>query len=58
LGSGNHFLEVQVADRVCDAASAEAFGLHALQVCVMIHAGLGGWGTRSAPIMFGSCRPP
>ncbi|MFC5005423.1 RtcB family protein [Dactylosporangium cerinum] len=44
LGSGNHFLEVQVVDRVYDEPTAEAFGLRAGQVCVMIHCGSRGLG--------------
>ena len=44
LGSGNHFLEVQVVDDVLDADVARAFGLHAGQVCVMIHSGSRGLG--------------
>ncbi|MEU6219561.1 RtcB family protein [Streptomyces sp. NPDC047022] len=44
LGSGNHFLEVQAVDHVYDAATATAFGLHAGQVCVMIHCGSRGLG--------------
>jgi tRNA-splicing ligase RtcB len=44
LGSGNHFLEVQVVDEVLDAGAAAAFGLHAGQVCVMIHSGSRGLG--------------
>ncbi len=44
LGSGNHFLEVQVVDRVIDAGTAEHFGLHAGQVVVMIHSGSRGLG--------------
>jgi tRNA-splicing ligase RtcB (3'-phosphate/5'-hydroxy nucleic acid ligase) len=44
LGSGNHFLEVQVVDQVLDDAVARAFGLHAGQVCVMIHSGSRGLG--------------
>ncbi|HET6951709.1 MAG TPA: RtcB family protein [Acidimicrobiales bacterium] len=44
LGSGNHFLEVQVVDRILDAEVAAAFGLHAGQVCVMIHSGSRGLG--------------
>ena len=44
LGSGNHFLEVQVVDQVCDAEVAEAFGLELNQVCVMIHSGSRGLG--------------
>lgn len=44
LGSGNHFLEVQVVDSVFDPQAAEAFGLAADQVCVMIHSGSRGLG--------------
>jgi tRNA-splicing ligase RtcB (3'-phosphate/5'-hydroxy nucleic acid ligase) len=44
LGSGNHFLEVQVVDEVLDEVTATAFGLRAGQVCVMIHCGSRGLG--------------
>lgn len=44
LGSGNHFLEVQVVDEVLDEAVADAFGLRLRQVCVMIHCGSRGLG--------------
>jgi tRNA-splicing ligase RtcB len=44
LGSGNHFLEVQVVDAVLDADAAAAFGLELNQVCVMIHSGSRGLG--------------
>jgi tRNA-splicing ligase RtcB len=44
LGSGNHFLEVQVVDRVLDERIAGAFGLWPGQVCVMIHCGSRGLG--------------
>jgi tRNA-splicing ligase RtcB len=44
LGSGNHFLEVQVVDQILDGAVARAFGLHLGQVCVMIHSGSRGLG--------------
>jgi len=44
LGSGNHFLEVQVVDEVFDSAAAERFGLAADQVVVMIHCGSRGLG--------------
>jgi tRNA-splicing ligase RtcB len=44
LGSGNHFLEVQVVASVSDPAAAAAFGLAAGQVCVMIHCGSRGLG--------------
>ncbi len=44
LGSGNHFLEVGVVDRIEDARIAEAFGLREGQVTVMIHSGSRGLG--------------
>jgi tRNA-splicing ligase RtcB len=44
LGSGNHFLEVQVVDRVYDERLAAGFGLARGQVCVMIHCGSRGLG--------------
>jgi tRNA-splicing ligase RtcB len=44
LGSGNHFLEVQVVDRVLDEAAAAAMGISAGSVCVMIHSGSRGLG--------------
>jgi tRNA-splicing ligase RtcB len=44
LGSGNHFLEVQVVDQILDAGAAAAFGLHTGMVCVMIHSGSRGLG--------------
>ena len=44
LGSGNHFLEIQVVDEVSDPKTARAFGLSLSQVCVMIHCGSRGLG--------------
>jgi tRNA-splicing ligase RtcB len=44
LGSGNHYLEVQVVDRLYDAAAAKAFGLREGQVVVSIHCGSRGLG--------------
>jgi len=44
LGSGNHFVEVQVVDEVVDEAAAHAMGLEKDQVCVMIHSGSRGLG--------------
>jgi tRNA-splicing ligase RtcB len=44
LGSGNHFLEVQVVDEVHDAAAAARLGVHAGQVTLMIHTGSRGLG--------------
>ncbi len=44
LGSGNHFLEVQVIDRIEDQAVASAFGLEEGQLTVLIHSGSRGLG--------------
>ena len=44
LGSGNHFLEVQVVDHVLSAAAKEVFDLEPGQVTVMIHSGSRGFG--------------
>ena len=44
LGSGNHFLEIQIVDQILDAPAAAAFGLYPGQVCVMIHSGSRGLG--------------
>jgi tRNA-splicing ligase RtcB len=44
LGSGNHFLEVQVVDQVCDTHAADVMGLREGGVCVMIHSGSRGLG--------------
>jgi tRNA-splicing ligase RtcB len=45
LGSGNHFLEVQVIDEIYDAPAAAAMGLtHTGQVVVFIHCGSRGLG--------------
>jgi tRNA-splicing ligase RtcB len=67
LGSGNHFLEVQVVDSVFNADVAQAFGLELNQVCVMIHSGSRGLGYqvcddalahfRGAPAKYGITLP-
>ena len=44
LGSGNHFMEIQVVDRVEEPRAAEVMGLAEGQVCVMIHSGSRGLG--------------
>ncbi|MCK9630315.1 MAG: RtcB family protein [Methanoregula sp.] len=44
LGSGNHFLEVQVVREIFDPVAAEAFGIREGQVCCMIHCGSRGLG--------------
>ena len=67
LGAGNHFLEVQVVDEVCDEEAAATMGLRANQVCVMIHSGSRGLGyqvcddalraLRNAPEKYGIALP-
>jgi len=44
LGSGNHFLELQVVDELFDERAARVMGLAPGQVCVMIHSGSRGLG--------------
>jgi len=44
LGSGNHFLEIQVVSEIYDPVVAKAFGISAGQVCCMIHCGSRGLG--------------
>jgi tRNA-splicing ligase RtcB len=67
LGSGNHFLEVQVVDEIFDAMAAEVMGLFPGQVTVMIHCGSRGFGyqvcddylriLRDAPRKYGIALP-
>jgi tRNA-splicing ligase RtcB len=44
LGSGNHFMEVQVIDQLYDAELCDEFGLNLGQVMLMIHSGSRGFG--------------
>jgi tRNA-splicing ligase RtcB (3'-phosphate/5'-hydroxy nucleic acid ligase) len=44
LGSGNHFLELQVVDEVHDAVAADRLGVRAGQLTLMIHTGSRGVG--------------
>jgi tRNA-splicing ligase RtcB len=45
LGSGNHFLEIQKVDKICNPRTAKAFGItEEGQVTVMIHCGSRGYG--------------
>jgi tRNA-splicing ligase RtcB len=44
LGSGNHFLEVQVVDHIDDAKAASAMGLEPGYLTIMIHSGSRGLG--------------
>jgi len=63
LGSGNHFLEVQLVDHVFDEEAAQVMGLEKDMICVMIHSGSRGLGyqvcddalamLRNAPAKYG-----
>jgi Uncharacterized conserved protein len=44
LGSGNHFLEVQVIDKIIDQEICDSFGLSEGQITIMIHSGSRGLG--------------
>jgi tRNA-splicing ligase RtcB (3'-phosphate/5'-hydroxy nucleic acid ligase) len=44
MGSGNHFIEVEMVERILDSDTAEAFGLREGQVTVLIHSGSRGLG--------------
>jgi tRNA-splicing ligase RtcB len=44
MGSGNHFVEVQVVEELIDADAARAFGLAVGQVTVLVHSGSRGLG--------------
>ncbi|MFM8734046.1 MAG: RtcB family protein [Pirellulales bacterium] len=67
VGAGNHFIEVQAVDRIADETAAAVFGLHAGQICVLIHSGSRGLGyqvcddalrsLRDAPTKYGIALP-
>ena len=44
LGSGNHFLELDIVDEIFDEQAARAFGLFKNQVTILIHTGSRGFG--------------
>lgn len=44
LGSGNHYMEIQIIDEVYDSDIAETFGLYKDQVVISIHCGSRGLG--------------
>lgn len=48
LGSGNHYLEVQVVERIMDPIRADGFDLQADQVVIAIHCGSRGLGHQVA----------
>lgn len=39
LGGGNHFIDIQVVEKIFDDNTAKSFGLAEGQICVMIHSG-------------------
>ncbi|NJE26705.1 RNA-splicing ligase RtcB [Thermococcus sp. MV5] len=48
LGSGNHFLEIQVVDKVFNEKIAKTYGLFEGQIVVMVHTGSRGLGHQVA----------
>lgn len=44
LGAGNHFLEVDVVEKIFDSRTAEAFGLFEGQIVLQLHSGSRGLG--------------
>lgn len=48
LGAGNHFLEIQVVDKIFDEKIARVFGLEKDQIVIMIHCGSRGLGHQVA----------
>jgi tRNA-splicing ligase RtcB len=44
LGSGNHFLELDIVDEIFDSEAAEVFGLEKGNLCIFIHSGSRGFG--------------
>ncbi|MCS7165301.1 MAG: RtcB family protein [Candidatus Calescibacterium sp.] len=48
LGSGNHFLEIQVVDKIYEEKVASVLGLYENQIVVMIHCGSRGFGHQIA----------
>lgn len=48
LGSGNHFLEVDVVDEIFDKTAAKAFGLEEGQITITVHCGSRGCGHQIA----------
>jgi tRNA-splicing ligase RtcB len=44
LGSGNHFLEIQVVDKIFDPGKAAAYGLNEGRIAILVHSGSRGFG--------------
>lgn len=56
LGSGNHFLEIQVVDQIFEPAIVNHFGIEAGQITVMIHSGSRGFGYQVCEDSLGNTR--
>ena len=56
LGSGNHFVEVQVVDQLFNQEAAERFDLHEGRVTLMIHSGSRGFGYQICDDFLGEMR--
>ncbi|OIO64766.1 RNA-splicing ligase RtcB [Candidatus Woesearchaeota archaeon CG1_02_57_44] len=48
LGSGNHYLEIQVVERILNPEQAQALGIQQGQVVIMVHCGSRGFGHQVA----------
>ncbi|MCD6590300.1 RtcB family protein [Candidatus Woesearchaeota archaeon] len=48
LGSGNHFLEIQIVEKIFDPGTAKAYGLEEGMITIMIHCGSRGLGHQVA----------
>eukprot|EP00775_Hariotina_reticulata_P006207 gene6207-6443_t len=55
LGSGNHYVEVQVVDEVFDTEAAAVMGLEQGAICVMIHSGSRGLGHQVCTDYLSAC---
>ncbi|PIU21988.1 MAG: hypothetical protein COT14_03240 [Candidatus Diapherotrites archaeon CG08_land_8_20_14_0_20_30_16] len=55
LGSGNHFLEVQIVDEIFDEKLANKWNLHKNDLTVMIHSGSRGFGHQIATDLIKLC---
>jgi len=57
LGAGNHFLELQIVDRIHDSRAASAFGLVEGMLVVMLHCGSRGLGHQTCQDQLRSMGP-
>ncbi len=57
LGSGNHFLEVQVVETIFNPTLGDAFGLQPGQVTIMMHSGSRGFGYQICEDSLGIVEP-